>query len=137
LAAFAAAPIAGADPIETAMDATRLSIAGFIIPFLFVYHPDLLLVLDGFDIGGLIWAIFIFIAATWLIATALSGWEYGRLQIWQRIVRLLAAILFVVPGVSTALAGIGLMLVCLITNGFAIRNSVEGFTNLKTRRIAK
>ena len=137
LAAFAAAPIAGADPIETAIDATRLSIAGFIIPFLFVYHPDMLLVLDGFNIGGLIWVIFIFIAATWLIATALSGWEFRKLQIWQRIVRLLAAILIVIPGVSTALAGIGLMLFCLITNGFAIRNSLGEFTNLKTRRMAK
>jgi TRAP-type uncharacterized transport system fused permease subunit len=123
LAAFAAAPIARADPIQTAMDATRLSIAGFIIPFLFVYHPDLLLVLDGFNIGGLIWAIFIFIAATWSIATGLSGWEYRSLEIWQRVVRLMAAIFFVIPGVPTALAGLGLLLVCLITNGFAIRNS--------------
>ena len=137
LAAFAAAPIAKADPIETAMDATRLSIAGFIIPFLFVYHPELLLVLEDFNIGGLIWVIFIFMAATWLIATALSGWEFGKLQIWQRLVRLLAAILFVIPSVSTALVGIGVMLVCLIANGFAIRNSLSGFTNLKTRRMTK
>jgi len=137
LAAFAAAPIAEADPIQTAVDATRLSIAGFIIPFLFVYHPDLLLVLDDFNIGGLIWAIFIFIAATWSIATALSGWEFRNLQIWQRFARLLAAILFLVPGVLTALIGLCLLLVCLITNRFAVRNSRSGFTNLKTRRIAK
>jgi TRAP-type uncharacterized transport system fused permease subunit len=97
----------------------------------------LLLVLEDFNIGGLIWVIFIFIAATWLIATALSGWEFRKLEIWQRIVRLLAAILFVIPGVSTALAGIGLMLVCLITNRFSLRNSLGGVTNLKTRRMAK
>ena len=137
LAAFAAAPIAEADPIQTAVEATRLSIAGFIIPFLFVYHPDLLLVLEGFNILGLVWAIFIFVAATWSIATALSGWEFGNLQIWQRLVRLLVAILLIVPGVSTALVGIGLLFVCLLTNGFAVRNSRGRFTNLKTWRIAK
>lgn len=38
-AAFAAAPIAGSKPIETGVEAVRLSIVGFIISFLFVYHP--------------------------------------------------------------------------------------------------
>ena len=37
LAAFAAAPIAGSKPMETGFEAVRLSIAGFIIPFIFVY----------------------------------------------------------------------------------------------------
>jgi TRAP-type uncharacterized transport system fused permease subunit len=137
LGAFAAAPIANADPIQTAVDATRLSIAGFIIPFLFVYHPDLLLVLDDFAIWGLIWAIFIFIVATWSIATALSGWEFRKIQIWQRIVRLLAAILLIVPGVTTALIGIGLLSVCLIINGLAIHSSKVGLVNPKIRRIAQ
>ncbi|MEM6310454.1 MAG: TRAP transporter fused permease subunit, partial [Pseudomonadota bacterium] len=39
LAAFAAAPIAGASPLITGLQAARLSVAGFIIPFVFVYHP--------------------------------------------------------------------------------------------------
>jgi TRAP-type uncharacterized transport system fused permease subunit len=130
LAAFAAAPIAEADPIQTAVDATRLSIAGFIIPFLFVYHQDLLLVLDSFNIGGLMWAIFIFIAAIWSIATALSGWEFRNLNIWQRIVRLLAAILFLIPGIPTALGGLCLLLVSLVANRYAIRNSRVEYTNL-------
>ena len=42
LAAFAAAPIAGADPIKTGWQASRLSVAGFLIPFVFVYHPAVL-----------------------------------------------------------------------------------------------
>ena len=42
LAAFAAAPIAGADPMRTGFQAARLSLAGFLIPFVFVYHPAVL-----------------------------------------------------------------------------------------------
>lgn len=38
LAAFAAAPIAGSRPMETGMEAVRLAIAGFLIPYLFVYR---------------------------------------------------------------------------------------------------
>ncbi|MEO1689510.1 MAG: TRAP transporter fused permease subunit, partial [Pseudomonadota bacterium] len=42
LAAFAAAPIAGASPIATGVAAARIGLAGFLIPFVFAYHPALL-----------------------------------------------------------------------------------------------
>jgi TRAP transporter 4TM/12TM fusion protein len=120
LAAFAAAPIAGANPMETGMQATRLSIAGFIIPYLFVFHPDLLLVVGDLSIVGLAWALFIFFVATWGIATGLGGWEWNKLPLWQRALRLLAAVLLIVPGVPSGLAGGGLLALCLILNIQAI-----------------
>lgn len=43
LAAFAAAPIAGAGPMRTAVEATRLALPGFVIPFAFIYQPAMLL----------------------------------------------------------------------------------------------
>ncbi|MCB2227978.1 MAG: TRAP transporter fused permease subunit [Desulfarculaceae bacterium] len=116
LAAFAAAPIAEANPMETGFQATRLAIAGFIIPYLFVFHPDLLLVLDDFNLFGLLWALFVFFVATWGIATGLGGWEWNKLPIWQRAARLLSAVLLIVPGVPSGLAGGAILAVCLILN---------------------
>jgi len=121
LAAFAAAPIAGANPMETGLQATRLAIAGFIIPYLFVFHPDLLLIVGDFSVLGLSWALFIFIVSTWGIATGLGGWEWNKLPLWQRAARLLAAVLLIVPGVPSGLAGGGLLAGCLILNLQAIR----------------
>jgi TRAP transporter 4TM/12TM fusion protein len=121
LAAFAAAPIAEARPMETGYEATRLSIAGFIIPYMFVFHPDLLLVVGDLSVIGLIWALFIFAVATWGIATGLGGWEWKRLSIWQRAVRLFSAVLFIVPGIPSAIAGGVLLAGCLALNWRAIR----------------
>ena len=121
LAAFAAAPIAEANPMETGFQATRLAMAGFIIPYLFVFHPDLLLIVGDLSFIGLAWAIFIFFASTWGIATALGGWEWNKLPFWQRAVRVLAAVLLIVPGVPSGLAGGGLLAGCLILNLQAIR----------------
>jgi TRAP transporter 4TM/12TM fusion protein len=121
LAAFAAAPIAEANPMETGFQATRLAIAGFIIPYLFVFHPDLLLIVGDLSFIGLAWAVFIFFASTWGIATALGGWEWNKLPLWQRAVRVLAAVLLIVPGVPSGLAGGGLLAGCLILNLQAIR----------------
>jgi TRAP transporter 4TM/12TM fusion protein len=121
LAAFAAAPIAGANPLETGFHATRLSIAGFIIPYLFVAHPDLLLIVGRFNIVGLLWALFIFVVSTWGITTGLGGWEWNKLPLWQRAARLLAAVLLIVPGVPSGLVGAGMLAGCLVLNWQAIR----------------
>jgi TRAP transporter 4TM/12TM fusion protein len=121
LAAFAAAPIAEASPMETGFQASRLAIAGFIIPYLFVFHPDILLIVDGFSFGGLLWTLFIFLVSTWGIATGLGGWEGRSLPVWQRALRLISAILLIVPGVPSGLAGGALLGLCLILNLQAVR----------------
>ncbi|WP_118135543.1 TRAP transporter fused permease subunit [Oceanicella sp. SM1341] len=107
LAAFAAAPIAGAKPMETGFEALRLSIAGFIIPFLFVYHPDILII-EGVTVAGLAWAVLCFFSATWMIATALSRFDTRRLELWEVALRLAAALAILWPGVEPSVAGFGL-----------------------------
>jgi TRAP transporter 4TM/12TM fusion protein len=129
LAAFAAAPIAGAKPMETGLQATRLAIAGFIIPYLFVFHPDLLLVVGDLNFGGLAWALFIFAVSTWGIVTGLGGWEWSKLPIWQRALRLFAAVLLLVPGVPSGIAGVALLAGCLFLNLQARRRRVGCITN--------
>lgn len=120
LCAFAAAPIAGSKPMETGFVASRLSIAGFIIPYLFVFHPDLLLIAGDFSFMGLIWVLVIFAVATWGIATGLGGWEGIQLPLWQRAVRLFSAVLLIVPGIPSAVTGGILLAGCLALNWRAV-----------------
>ena len=96
LAAFAAAPIAGSRPMETGMEAVRLAIAGFLIPYIFVYHPSVVLIL-GFDPVGLAWAIAVFALSTWSIATGLGGFEARPLALWERAIRVSAGLVVLVP----------------------------------------
>lgn len=122
LAAFAAAPIAGADPIETGFQAARLAIAGFIIPFVFVYHPAVLyklqILFEWFgedpisskamiDINTVSWAdlgwiMLAFSISMWLIASALTGYEKNKLFITERIIRVAAALGILVPDLFIA-----------------------------------
>ena len=97
LAAFAAAPIAGAKPMETGFEAVRLAIAGFIIPFIFVYHQDVLIIIDGFKLNGLLWAVFVFVISSWLIGTGLSGYDTRHMLIWERVLRLIVGITVLFP----------------------------------------
>lgn len=107
LAAFAAAPIARAKPMETGVEAMRLSFAGFIIPFMFVFHPELLLI-EGFTFSGLGIAITSFLLATWLIATSMAQFEKNKLPLWQSAVRMIAALLLLWPDPIVKLVGAAL-----------------------------
>lgn len=132
LAAFAAAPIAKADPIRTGFEAAKIALAGFLIPFVFVYHPAVLYKLQVlFEwFGGdpvkskamidittvswfdFFWIIGAFTLAMWLIASALAGFDRSRL-IWpERLARLVLGALALLPNLTIAApaAGLGLAL---------------------------
>ncbi|MGY3439833.1 MULTISPECIES: TRAP transporter permease [unclassified Marinovum] len=131
LAAFAAAPIAGADPIKTGFEAAKIALAGFLIPFVFVYHPAVLYKLqvlfewfgeDPVSSSAMIdittvtwfdffWIIGAFTLAMWLIASALAGFDRTRLTGVERVTRvalggatLLPQLAFAAPAAALGLA---------------------------------
>ena len=87
LAAYAAAPIAGSNPIITSLMAFRLGIAKFIIPFAFAYYPCLLII-ENFS-----WLEFFSIVprlliSIWFINSALAKFDFTKLSWIEVILRL-------------------------------------------------
>ena len=99
IAAFAAAPIARARPMAIGVDACRVALVGFVIPFVLVYNPSLSLVLD-FTVEGIAWICTRLTLAIWLLATAVSGYAAMRLALWQRLARLAIGLAILVPVLS-------------------------------------
>ncbi len=97
IAAFAAAPIAGSRPMETGLVAVRLAIAGFLIPFVFVYHSSIVLVEPGFTHLGLVWGVAAFVISTIALATSLGRHSIGRIGPVHCAVRFVAGIAVLVP----------------------------------------
>ena len=81
IAAYAAAPIANANPFTTSK---------FVIPFAFVFYPSLLLIFD-FNALELTWAITRVAFAVWMISTALGAYELIKLNIFEISLRLFVA----------------------------------------------
>mgnify|MGYP001372337070 FL=1 len=110
LAAYAAAGISGANPFKTGNTAFRLGIAKALVPFVFVYSPALLLVVDGFT-----WWLFTvtLLGAMLGIASlgiAFSGYLLTHLKTWERWWVAIASFLFIAPGLTTMAVGMVLML---------------------------
>jgi TRAP transporter 4TM/12TM fusion protein len=103
LAAFAAAGIAGAPPMRTAMAAAVLAGAGFVVPFMFVYGPELLMV--GSPLHIVLATVTAVIGVTALAAGGV-GFARRRLNGWERILALVGAGLLVYPDLLTDGAGL-------------------------------
>lgn len=94
LAAFAGAAIAGTPPMATAIESTRVGIAKYLAPLIFVYNPALLFV-------GPLWMTFVSaavaLAGLWVLSMALEGWWRGAFDGGRRAALLIAAILLLWP----------------------------------------
>ena len=108
---YVAAPIAGGYPLATSFIALRLSVIGLLVPYVFVYSPSLLLIVDGFSWSELTGTVIRLIAAIWMFAASFSGVDpvIGRLSMFQRFVwailgasALWPITLIWLPGVSLA-----------------------------------
>ena len=103
LAAFAAAGISGAPPLKTAMTAAVLAGAGFVVPFMFVYGPPLLLV--G-TIPEITLAFVSAIVGVTVLAAAGMGFARRPIAWWERAILFVAALALVLPGLATDGAGL-------------------------------
>ncbi|MEP3275846.1 MAG: TRAP transporter fused permease subunit [Stappiaceae bacterium] len=90
IAAYAAAPIAQANPLMTSLMAFRLGMSKFIIPFIFAFYPTILIV-EEFDLLPFIWIILRTCFCIWLFSSALSAFDRTRLTIPEIGLRFAAA----------------------------------------------
>lgn len=88
IAAYASAAIAGSEPMKTGFEAFKLAIGGVIVPFIFVYHPAL--ILQG-TWDETLWAFIVASACIILTSAALTGWFLGPTPWIERVLLLGAA----------------------------------------------
>jgi len=111
LAVYAAASIAGASFVATCWQAIRLALAGYIVPFIFLYKPGMALMGPP---GAIAWALFDAAVAVVLLAVALEGYWRRRLAWPARVLLGAAALLMFFPGWETRVAGLALAVPILL-----------------------
>lgn len=103
IAAFAGANIAGSDPFRTGLEASKIAIAGFIVPFMFVYNPALILKAPW---GEVVYTAVASAIGVVLIAAAVQGWMAGPLAWWQRVALAATGLAFIHPSRVADLFGL-------------------------------
>ncbi|NWG04681.1 MAG: TRAP transporter fused permease subunit [Syntrophaceae bacterium] len=109
ITAFAAANLAGSEMMSTGVEAFKLGIAGFLIPFAFVFQPALLLQGTFFQI---LKASGLTALGVICLAASLVGHIWSPLDSLQRLLFASAAVLLAFPTLGMEFIGIGLALGC-------------------------
>ena len=104
LAAFAAAGISGSNPMETGFSSFRLGIAKYILPFVFVYGPGLVLVGSWYDVFRSVIATTLGLFA---LTIATEGWLYDRVSPGVRILMIIPSVLLFLPHMHYNFIGFG------------------------------
>jgi len=112
LAVFAAAGLAKANMWESGWHAMRIGAAGFIVPFMFVYEPALLMIGSWADVLP---AVLSATLGCILLAAGLFGYLLRECSAWQRAALIATALLLIKPGWATDLAGLALLALVLGT----------------------
>lgn len=105
LAAYAGSAIAKGNPFKTGVQATKLAIAAFIIPYIFVMNPALILIdTTAVDV---IRITITSLMGMFGISAGMTGWLYGKTSIVERILLLAAGLMLINPTVMTDIIGVG------------------------------
>lgn len=107
LAVYAAASIGKADMLKTGYAAIRLAIAAYIVPFIFAYHPALLLQGSFFEV---LEAVVTALIGMGLVAVSVEGYLFRPLNWLKRIFLCGGGILSLIPGWRTDLLGLAIAL---------------------------
>jgi TRAP transporter 4TM/12TM fusion protein len=120
LAVYAAAGLAKADIWKAGWAAVRIGAAGFIVPFMFVYEPALLMIGDW---PTILWRFVVSAVGVIFLAAGLHGYLLRPMPYWQRGIALGAALLLVKPDFYSDIAGFVLAGSLLVIQRFAQRPS--------------
>lgn len=127
LASFAGAGIAGGDPMKTGWQSVKLALAGFIVPFMFVYNPNMMMIdVTGVDVMAKTfafpeWHVILSVTITSIIgvlalSSAVEGYLKTHLAVWQRIIIAIGAFCLIVPETITDIVGVALVLAITLMN---------------------
>lgn len=130
LAAYAGAGIAGANSMKTGFQAFKLAIGAFIIPYIFVINPHLIMVdsvvgttVNWLPITAAIPTIVTALIGTICLAGTVESYLFGNLKIWQRVILLGAAFALLDPKLLTDAIGLGALAVIFVTQKLLNKNN--------------
>ena len=93
--------------MQTAVTACRIGLAAFIIPYMFVFNPALLMSGSALNI---IWVTFTASVGVFLLSCSTIGWLLTRTSLWERVVLFIISILLIEPRFVTDIIAIALLI---------------------------
>jgi TRAP transporter 4TM/12TM fusion protein len=124
ITSYAAAGIAGSKIMRTSLEACKLTAAVYLIPFIFVFNPSLLLI--G-NVSTVILTILTALVGIAIFAAGVEGYLLGKMFLWERTISVFSGILLLKPGIHTDAIGFLLVSIVLSVQFWKRRKDILNF----------
>jgi len=120
LAAYAGSAIADSNPLRTGVNATKLAITAFIIPYIFALSPDLLLVCEGYEAHffKVVQILATSLIGCFSLSAALENFFIHKNKIWETVMFAAGGLLLIMPDGLTDVIGIALIALAILSHLF-------------------
>ena len=114
LAAYAGSAIAKSNPMKTGVTATRLAITAFIVPYIFAFSPEMLIIGSDKPWYDIVLLVITALCGIYIISAGMEGYMFKKMPVWERLMALAGGLLMIIPGWETDIAGVALMVLVIV-----------------------
>ncbi|MBQ8015487.1 MAG: TRAP transporter permease [Clostridia bacterium] len=114
LAAYAGSAIAKSNPLKTGVTATRLAITAFIVPYIFAFSPEMLIIGADKPWYEIVLLVVTALCGIYIISAGMEGYMYKHMPWWERILALAGGLCMVIPGLVTDAVGLAIIVLIFI-----------------------
>ena len=125
LAAYAGSAIAKSNPLKTGVTATRLAITAFIVPYIFAFSPEMLIIGADKPWYEIVLLVITALCGIFIVSAGMEGYLLKNMPWWQRIMALAGGLCMIIPGLVTDIAGVVLIVLVLVVQKFLTKDKQE------------
>ncbi len=122
LAAYAGSAIAKSNPMKTGVTATRLAITAFIVPYIFAFSPEMLIIGSDKPWYEIVLLVITALCGIFIVSAGMEGYLFKNMPWWQRILALAGGLCMIIPGIATDIAGLVLIVVVILVQKFLTKD---------------
>ena len=114
LAAYAGSAIAKSNPMKTGVTATRLAITAFIVPYIFAFSPEMLIIGADKPWYEIVLLVITALCGIFIVSAGMEGYLMRTMPWWQRVLALVGGLCMIIPGLVTDAVGLGMIALVVV-----------------------
>lgn len=122
LAAYAGSAIAKSNPMKTGVTATRLAITAFIVPYIFAFSPEMLIIGSDKPWYEIVLLVITALCGIFIVSAGMEGYLLKPMPWWQRIVALAGGLCMIIPGLATDIIGVVAIVLLVVIQKFLTKD---------------
>ncbi len=123
LAAYAGSAIAKSNPLKTGVTATRLAITAFIVPYIFAFSPEMLIVGSNKPWYEIVLLVVTALCGIYIISAGMEGYMFKKMSWLERIFALAGGLCMIIPGIATDAVGLALIILVFVIQKIGAKKS--------------